>query len=46
VGHELATAQGLELPPVVKHQFITASDAAVEFLVISAPRSHDGRVTL
>ena len=40
----LRAGQGVEVPPGVPHQFVNESDADVEFLVISAPRSHGDRV--
>ncbi len=43
--HELGPRAGLELPPGVAHQAINASDADVEFLVVSTPPSHGDRIT-
>ena len=43
VTHHLTAGSGLEVPPGVAHVAINDSDAAVEFLVTSAPPSHGDR---
>jgi mannose-6-phosphate isomerase-like protein (cupin superfamily) len=40
----LAKGQGLEIPPMVKHQFKNQSNADVYFLVISVPATRGDRV--
>jgi quercetin dioxygenase-like cupin family protein len=42
--HRLPARTGLELPPGTAHQAINASDADVEFLVVSTPPSHGDRI--
>lgn len=42
--HVLAAKQGIEVPPGHKHKFKNLSQADVEFLVVSSPKSHGDRV--
>jgi mannose-6-phosphate isomerase-like protein (cupin superfamily) len=42
----LARGQGLHIPPRTPHRIRNASEAAVEFLVISQPPSHGDRVVI
>ena len=42
--HVFRQGQGIEVPPKAVHQFRNESSAEVVFLVISAPKSHGGRV--
>lgn len=43
VRHELATGQGLHIPPGSVHQFRNESSADVHFLVVSVPKAHGDR---
>jgi mannose-6-phosphate isomerase-like protein (cupin superfamily) len=47
-GHEviLQQGQGLEIAPMIKHQFKNNSNADVHFLVISVPSTRGDRVNL
>jgi mannose-6-phosphate isomerase-like protein (cupin superfamily) len=44
--HQLAMnkGEGIEIPPMVKHQFRNQSNADVQFLVISVPTTREDRV--
>jgi mannose-6-phosphate isomerase-like protein (cupin superfamily) len=42
----LKKGQGLEIPPLIKHQFMNRSNADVQFLVISVPSTRGDRVVL
>jgi mannose-6-phosphate isomerase-like protein (cupin superfamily) len=42
----LRKGQGLEISPMVKHQFKNSSPADVHFLVISAPSTRGDRINL
>ncbi|MBN8734976.1 MAG: cupin domain-containing protein [Xanthomonadales bacterium] len=42
--HRLQRGEGLHVPPGAAHQVRNDSDADVQFLVVSAPRSHGDRV--
>ncbi len=42
----LQKGQGLEISPMVKHQFRNKSEADVHFLVISVPSTREDRVNL
>ncbi len=42
----LQKGQGLEVSPMVKHQFRNRSEADVHFLVISVPSTHGDRINL
>ena len=42
----LLEGQGLEIPPLVKHQFKNLSSASAHFLVISVPPMHADRVNI
>jgi mannose-6-phosphate isomerase-like protein (cupin superfamily) len=42
----LTKGQGLEIPPLVKHQFRNSSSQNVDFLVISVPSTRGDRVDL
>lgn len=41
--YQLSAREGLEVPPGAAHQVRNASDAPVDFLVVSAPPSHGDR---
>jgi mannose-6-phosphate isomerase-like protein (cupin superfamily) len=43
---QLYPFEGAEIPPQVAHQMMNTSDAPLEFLVISQPKSRDDRVLL
>ncbi len=42
----LRKGQGLEIPPLVKHQFKNRSEADVHFLVVSVPSTRRDRINL
>ncbi len=42
----LRKGQGLEIPPLVKHQFKNRSEADVYFLVVSVPSTRRDRINL
>ena len=42
----LRKGQGLEIPPMLKHQFMNTSQVDVHFLVISFPSTRGDRITL
>ncbi len=42
----LQKGQGLEIPPMVKHQFRNESEVDVHFLVVSVPSTRGDRVNL
>ena len=42
----LQSGQGLEIPPMVKHQFRNSSTADVHFLVVSVPSTRGDRINL
>ena len=42
----LNQGQGLEIPPLVKHQFINRSETEVHFLVISVPTTRGDRINV
>ncbi|HEU0295802.1 MAG TPA: cupin domain-containing protein [Anaerolineales bacterium] len=42
----LLEGQGLEIPPLVKHQFKNQSNADVHFLVISIPTTKGDRINI
>ena len=46
VVYQLKPGQGIEIPPKSPHKFMNQSSEDVEFLVISAPKSHGDRVDL
>ncbi|MBB6183943.1 cupin domain-containing protein [Oleiagrimonas soli] len=46
VEHVLRAGQGLHVPPGATHCLRNASEAAVRFLVVSAPKSHGDRETV
>lgn len=43
IAHVLRPGQGLHVPPGCAHQMRNDSDAALRFLVVSAPKSHGDR---
>ena len=43
---DLRKGQGMEIPPLVKHQFQNRSNADVHFLVISIPTTKGDRINL
>jgi mannose-6-phosphate isomerase-like protein (cupin superfamily) len=42
----LTAGQSIEIPPGAAHQLKNESDSEIEFLVISAPKSHGDRVVM
>ena len=42
----LEKGQGIEIEPLVKHQFMNQSNADVHFLVISVPSTREDRVNI
>ena len=43
---EVATGQGIEVPPGVPHQLMNESPSAIAFLVVSCPHSHGDRTNV
>ena len=41
--HHLKPGQGIEVPPKTPHKFMNQSSEDVEFIVVSAPKSHGDR---
>ena len=44
--HILKTHEGLEIPPMVTHKIQNNSDAELNFIVVSQPKSHGDRVVV